>query len=75
MLINLLELVNIIQLVLIFSGFSYADYKKDYVTDEFQIANDMYNFMQEFYSLYPQYYNLDFYITGESYAGILSIQL
>jgi len=51
------------------TGFSYADYKKDYVTDEFQIANDMYNFMQEFYLLYPQYYNLDFYITGESYAG------
>jgi len=51
------------------TGFSYADFDQDYVTDEKQIAENLYNFMQEFYDLYPQYYNLDFYILGESYAG------
>jgi len=51
------------------TGFSYADYTRDYVTDEDQVAQDMFVFMQEFFQLFPQYAKLDFYILGESYAG------
>jgi carboxypeptidase C (cathepsin A) len=51
------------------TGFSYADYSDDYVTSEAQIAEDMYQFLQGFYKKYPQYKGLDFYVTGESYAG------
>jgi len=51
------------------TGFSYADHVEDYVVDETQIANDMYTFLLEFFQMYPQYAELDFYITGESYAG------
>ena len=32
------------------------------------MAQDMYVFLQGFYQLYPQYKNLPFYITGESYG-------
>lgn len=39
------------------------------VTNEAEMAADMYVFLQNFFELYPQYANLDFYITGESYAG------
>jgi len=51
------------------TGFSYADSTFDYVTNEDQIAQDMYMFIQEFFQLYPQYAMLDFYLMGESYAG------
>jgi len=51
------------------TGFSYADYIDDYVVDEDQVAQDMFTFMQNFFKLYPQYADLPFFITGESYAG------
>jgi len=51
------------------TGFSYADNDDDYVTGEPEIAEDMYQFLQGFFSKYPQYQGLDFYVTGESYAG------
>jgi len=51
------------------TGFSYADYTQDYVTNEDQVGQDMYVFLQEFFQLFPQYAPLEFYILGESYAG------
>jgi len=51
------------------TGFSYADYIEDYVTNEKQVAQDMFVFMQQFFIQYPQYAKLDFFILGESYAG------
>jgi len=51
------------------TGFSYADYTRDYVTDEDEVAQDLYVFLQEFYQIYPEYAARDFYISGESYAG------
>jgi len=51
------------------TGFSYADNADDYVTSETQVAEDMYQFLQGFFKQYPQYQGLDFYVTGESYAG------
>jgi serine carboxypeptidase-like clade 4 len=51
------------------TGFSYADHNDDYVRNEDQVAEDMYEFLQTFYKDFPQYKDLDFYVTGESYAG------
>eukprot|EP01116_Phalansterium_solitarium_P022756 TRINITY_DN7633_c0_g1_i1.p1 TRINITY_DN7633_c0_g1~~TRINITY_DN7633_c0_g1_i1.p1 ORF type:complete len:455 (-),score=130.23 TRINITY_DN7633_c0_g1_i1:176-1486(-) len=51
------------------SGFSYADNPADYVRNEKMVAQDLYTFLQNFFQQYPQYAHLDFYITGESYAG------
>jgi len=51
------------------TGYSYADSTFDYVVDEDQIAQDMYIFLEEFFKLFPQYLDLDFYLIGESYAG------
>lgn len=51
------------------TGYSYAEYEADYVTSEQQVAEDMYEFLQGFYQQFPQYRMLDFFVTGESYAG------
>jgi carboxypeptidase C (cathepsin A) len=51
------------------TGWSYADVPADYVSNETEVAQDMYVFLQEFFQLYPKYQPLDFYLFGESYAG------
>jgi len=40
----------------------------DYVTNEVQVAEDMFQFLQTFMKQFPQYANLPFFVTGESYA-------
>jgi len=49
------------------TGFSYAN--QYYINNETMVAVEMYTFLQNFLAKYPQYRNLPFYITGESYAG------
>jgi carboxypeptidase C (cathepsin A) len=51
------------------TGFSYVRNKHGYVTNEQQIAEDMYTFLVAFYNKYPRFKNVDFFITGESYGG------
>jgi len=51
------------------TGFSYIENTDGYVTDEAQVAVDMYTFLTNFFKKYPQYENLPFYVTGESYGG------
>jgi carboxypeptidase C (cathepsin A) len=41
----------------------------DAVTNEDQVANDLYEFLQQFLKEHSKYAKLDFYVTGESYAG------
>ncbi|RHY61235.1 hypothetical protein DYB30_009004 [Aphanomyces astaci] len=41
-----------------------TDYNDNFTTDR------AYEFLDEFYAKYPRYKNREFYITGESYAGI-----
>eukprot|EP01126_Amoeba_proteus_P043749 TRINITY_DN481_c0_g2_i2.p1 TRINITY_DN481_c0_g2~~TRINITY_DN481_c0_g2_i2.p1 ORF type:complete len:262 (+),score=63.30 TRINITY_DN481_c0_g2_i2:494-1279(+) len=50
------------------TGFSYADHFGDYATDETMVAEDLYEFLQNFLKQYPRY-NQQVYIFGESYAG------
>ena len=50
-------------------GFSTCD--EDYVTDEQQVAEDMYTFLTKFLQTYPQYAKLPFYIIGGKQKKIL----
>ena len=50
-------------------GFSFSNDKDCYVTDEKQVASDLYSAMQEFYKSFPERRSSELYITGESYAG------
>jgi serine carboxypeptidase-like clade 4 len=51
------------------TGFSYDDNHEDDRFDEDGVADDIYEFLVNFFDLHPEYKNLDFFITGESYAG------
>ena len=51
-------------------GYSYTTKKDDYSTNDTRTAEDSLMFLQNFFKLYPEYRNRNFYIAGESYAGI-----
>jgi len=50
------------------TGFSYSD-DSEYVADESQVADELYEFLQQFMKKYPQYQGRPFFVTGESYGG------
>jgi len=50
------------------TGYSYGD-DLDIDSNEHEVSNDLYHFMQEFVKKYPQYHKNPFFIFGESYAG------
>merc|ERR1711968_422414 len=49
-------------------GFSYGD-SGDYDHDEEGVRDDMWHFLQEFFSAHPEYAAQSFYVFGESYGG------
>ncbi|XP_073286595.1 serine carboxypeptidase-like [Primulina huaijiensis] len=51
------------------TGFSYSSDDADTRHNEESVANDLYDFLQEFFKGHPQFAGSDFYITGESFAG------
>eukprot|EP01116_Phalansterium_solitarium_P000712 TRINITY_DN1055_c0_g1_i2.p1 TRINITY_DN1055_c0_g1~~TRINITY_DN1055_c0_g1_i2.p1 ORF type:complete len:416 (-),score=177.20 TRINITY_DN1055_c0_g1_i2:171-1418(-) len=51
------------------TGFSYVDNPAGYVHNETQVGDEMYNFLQQFFTLRPDLSKQPFFITGESYGG------
>jgi hypothetical protein len=54
-----------------FAGFSFADYEGLPATQE-KAGDDLYEFMIQFFTLFPEYQANEFYVFGESYAGQFS---
>jgi cathepsin A (carboxypeptidase C) len=50
-------------------GFSYTNSTSGYDYNETMVADDMYTFMQAFYTAYPQYQANPLFVYGESYGG------
>jgi hypothetical protein len=50
------------------TGFSYSKWPLDYVTNEKQVAQQLYDFLQVFIVQFPQFATRPLFITGESYA-------
>ncbi|KAL9264726.1 Serine carboxypeptidase 3-like protein [Drosera capensis] len=51
------------------TGFSYSSDRRDIRHTEGGVGDDLYDFLQAFFTAHPELANNDFYITGESYAG------
>jgi len=51
-------------------GLSYSTNQNDYITNDTVTAHDSHNFLLNFFAAFPEFKNNDFYISGESYAGI-----
>ncbi|RNF09772.1 serine carboxypeptidase [Trypanosoma rangeli] len=49
-------------------GFSYAQ-KTDYDTNEMEVSEDMYHFIQAFFTAHKELQNNEFFVVGESYGG------
>lgn len=60
-------------------GFSYRENSDDYTTDDDQTALDNHEAIKSFFQKFPQFKDNQFFVTGESYAGIyvptLSVRL
>jgi len=51
------------------TGFSWLGAGDPGVTSELEMAENMWGFFQQFFTQFPKYANLPFYVTGESYGG------
>ncbi|EFA81762.1 peptidase S10 family protein [Heterostelium album PN500] len=51
------------------TGFSYTNSMAGYSSNQDQIAANLHSLLVQFFGVFPQYANNDFYVAGESYAG------
>ncbi|XP_022440029.1 probable serine carboxypeptidase CPVL [Delphinapterus leucas] len=51
------------------TGFSFTEHLQGYAVDEDDVARDLYSALTQFFQLFSDYKDNDFYATGESYAG------
>ncbi|GAB6021025.1 hypothetical protein CHUAL_003662 [Chamberlinius hualienensis] len=51
------------------AGFSFTENDAGYAKNQTDVANNLYEALLQFFTLYPELQPLDFYVTGESYAG------
>ncbi|XP_006832339.1 PREDICTED: probable serine carboxypeptidase CPVL [Chrysochloris asiatica] len=51
------------------TGFSFTDNPQGYAVNEDDVGRNLYSALIQFFQLFPEYKENDFYATGESYAG------
>lgn len=51
------------------TGFSFTNNEAGYAKNQDDVARDLYEFMSQFYDMFPELAKRELYITGESYAG------
>ena len=51
------------------TGFSFTKDNRGYATNQFEVANDLYDAMRQFYKMFPELMENELYVTGESYGG------
>ncbi|XP_077019024.1 putative serine carboxypeptidase CPVL isoform X2 [Tamandua tetradactyla] len=51
------------------TGFSFTENKHGYAVNQEEVAESLYSVLVQFFQLFPEYKENDFYAIGESYAG------
>ncbi|VDO77934.1 unnamed protein product [Heligmosomoides polygyrus] len=51
-------------------GYSYSTQADDNAYTDDQTADENYNALKDFFSIYPEYMGREFFVTGESYGGV-----
>ncbi|XP_072365490.1 probable serine carboxypeptidase CPVL isoform X2 [Scyliorhinus torazame] len=51
------------------TGFSFTDHDEGYAQNEDDVGRDLYSALLQFFQIFYEYQQNDFYATGESYAG------
>ncbi|XP_065204846.1 venom serine carboxypeptidase-like [Planococcus citri] len=51
------------------TGYSYTDHNDGYATNQTTVAKHLFNALKQFFKMFPEYRDTDFYIAGESFAG------
>lgn len=51
------------------TGYSFTENEKGYATNETQVGREIHTALVQFFLLFPELQNNDFFVTGESYAG------
>jgi vitellogenic carboxypeptidase-like protein len=51
------------------TGYSFTKSEEGYVTNEDEVARDLYEMLTQFFVIYHEYASSPFYVTGESYGG------
>lgn len=51
------------------TGYSFTDNEKGYATSETDVGRDVLHGLVQFFQLFPELENNDFFVTGESYGG------
>ena len=52
------------------TGFSFTENDAGYARSEADVARDLYEAMRQFFIVFDAHAKSDFYVTGESYAGM-----
>lgn len=51
------------------TGYSFVDDERGYATNETHVGRDVHTALVQFFILFPEFQQNEFYVTGESYAG------
>ena len=51
------------------TGFSFTGSDDGYVTNQVEVGRDLFEALQQFFTVFEEYAANEFYVTGESYAG------
>lgn len=51
------------------TGFSFTDKDEGYARNQIDVGENLYSALYQFFTLFPELQQNDFYATGESYAG------
>lgn len=55
------------------TGFSFTEHDDGYPTSDSDVGRDLFEALQQFFTMFHEYANNPFYVAGELYAGKLRI--